>query len=284
MNSALELNDVSKHYPGFSLEGVSFTLPQGCILGLVGENGAGKSTLIRLIMGASKREGGSIRVLGQEVDSEGFCDLKQEVGVVLDETHFPEGLTARQMERVLRGTYSNWQPGVYFDFLSRFELPPDKPFRDFSRGMRMKLGIAAALSHEARLLLLDEPTGGLDPMVRDEILEVFSEFTRDESRSVLISSHIVSDLEKLCDYIAFLHKGRLLFFEEKDALKESCGLVVCGRAQGEALPRGAVLGCETGPYGMRCLVRRALVPRDVEVEPVGLEELILLLVKGEKER
>ena len=112
MNSALELNDVSKHYPGFSLEGVSFTLPQGCILGLVGENGAGKSTLIRLIMGASKREGGSIRVLGQEVDSEGFCDLKQEVGVVLDETHFPEGLTARQMERVLRGTYSNWQPGV----------------------------------------------------------------------------------------------------------------------------------------------------------------------------
>ena len=145
MNSALELNDVSKHYPGFSLEGVSFTLPQGCILGLVGENGAGKSTLIRLIMGASRREGGSIRVLGQEVDSDGFCDLKQEVGVVLDETHFPEGLTARQMERVLRGTYSNWQPGVYFDFLSRFELPPDKPFRDFSRGMRMKLGIAAAL-------------------------------------------------------------------------------------------------------------------------------------------
>ena len=284
MNNALELTNVSKHYPGFALEDISFSLPQGCILGLVGENGAGKSTLIRLMMNATQKDGGQISVLGVDNALPAFAAVKEDIGVVLDEAYFPDVIVADQLNSIMKLTYQNWDEALYFDYIRQFDLPKNKPFKEFSRGMRMKMGIAVSLSHGAKLLVLDEPTSGLDPIVRDEIVEIFSEFTRAESHSILISSHIVSDRENLCDYIAFLHRGRLLFCEEKDRLKDEHGLVVCTKAQMEELPREGVLGVETGAYGARCLVKRSMMPSGTPVEPVGLEDLILLLVKGEKSR
>lgn len=221
--NALEIHGLTKRRGDFVLRGLDLTLPAGCIMGLIGENGAGKSTTIRLILNALSRDGGAPSpVYGK--DNRALTPLEREdIGAVLDEVGLPEYMTARQIGCMMAGIFTRWQPEVYRGYLRRLALPEDKPFRDFSRGMKMKLGLAAALSHQPKLLLLDEATSGLDPVVRDEILTIFADFTRDEEHAVLISSHIVSDLEKICDYIAFLHKGRLLLCEEKDRLTEAYG-------------------------------------------------------------
>ena len=224
--NAIELSHVTKHFPGFTLQDLSLTVPSGTICGLVGENGAGKSTTIRLLMGALRPDSGRCTVLGADSAAPEFLSLKEDIGVVLDEAYFPESLNALQVGGVMAKTYRRWDGKQYQNYLTRFGLPEKKPFKDFSRGMKMKLAIAVALSHSPRLLVLDEATAGLDPIVRDEVLEIFNEFTREEDHSILISSHILSDLEKLCDYIAFLHQGRLLFCDEKDRLLEEYGIFV----------------------------------------------------------
>ena len=221
-------------------------------------------------------------VLGADNRGPEFQRVKEDVGIVLDESHFPETLNARQVGLIMADTYQRWDAAAYDGFLKRFGLPLKKEFKDYSRGMTMKLAIAVALSHSPKLLILDEATGGLDPIVRDEILEIFSEFTRDETHSILISSHIVSDLEKLCDYVAFLHRGRLRFCMEKDALRDEYGIVSCGKGRLSELPEGAVCGAEESPYGARALVKRKLVPASLPVEQASLEDIILFLVKGEK--
>lgn len=223
--NAIELKGLIKEYPGFRLGSLDLALPSGSIMGLVGENGAGKSTTIKLIMNAIKRDAGSVSVLGVDNQSRAFSGIKEDIGVVLDEAYYPEVLNSRDVGCVMAKTYRHWEPDTYENYLQRFGLPQDKAFRDYSRGMKMKLAIAVALSHQAKLLILDEATSGLDPMVRDEILDIFNEYTRQEDRSILLSSHIVSDLEKICDYIAFLHKGQLLLCEEKDRLLEEYALV-----------------------------------------------------------
>ncbi|MBQ6205955.1 MAG: ABC transporter ATP-binding protein, partial [Oscillospiraceae bacterium] len=205
--NAIALSGVTKAYRDFTLDRVTFDVPEGTICGLVGENGAGKTTLIRLIMGAIRADAGEIAVLGRVPRSPDFRDAKEEIGVVLDDAYFPEVMTASQVGNVMRGAYRRWDAEKYKEYLGRFELPQKKPFKEYSRGMRMKLAISVALSHNAKLLVLDEATAGLDPIVRDDIIEAFRDFALQENHSVLISSHIVSDLEKLCDTIAFLHKG-----------------------------------------------------------------------------
>ncbi len=275
--NALEVRGAGKRYKGFALENVSFALPEGCILGLIGENGAGKTTLIKLLLGMIEGEG-ELRVLGKDVRREGTA-IRQEIGVVLDEASFPGSLSARQVNKVLRDAYVNWREDEFFRLLKRLALPERKPFKEFSRGMKMKLAIAAALSHEAKLLILDEPTGGLDPIVRDEILDLFYEFTRDAGHSILISSHIVTDLEKLCDYVAFLHRGRLLFMDEKDALLERYGVVRCTKAECAALAPGAVRGMREGPYGVEALCERALLPQGVACARPSMEDVIVFLAK-----
>ena len=281
--NALEIRGLTKRRGDFALQGLDLTLPAGCIMGLIGENGAGKSTTIRLILNGLRRDGGTIAVYGKDNRAMTALD-REDIGVVLDEGCFPETLTAPQVGRVMAATYRRWEQDTFDAYCRRFALPEKTAFKDYSRGMKMKLTIAVALSHQAQLLVLDEATAGLDPIVRDEILELFNEFTRDETHSVLISSHILSDLEKLCDYIAFLHQGRLLFCEEKDALLEQYGIFNDTAEQAEALMPEAIVSMETTPYGgVRALVRRELAPVGFQLEKPTIEDIILALVKGEKQ-
>ena len=281
--NAIALNHICKSFGSFAIRDLTLEVPEGTICGLVGENGAGKSTTIRLLMNALRPDGGSAAVLGVDTASPEFQAVKEDVGVVLDEAYFPEVLSAAQVGRVMAKTYRRWDGDQFRQYLDRFELPEKKPVKDYSRGMRMKLAIAVALSHAPRLLVLDEATAGLDPIVRDQVLDIFSDFTRQEDHSILISSHILSDLEKLCDYIAFLHQGNLLFCEEKDALLERYAIFAGTADQAESLDPAAVVGREDRSYGgVRCLVRRDDVPATLMLERPTVEDVILFLAKGVK--
>lgn len=280
MSNAIEVRQLRKAYPDFELREVSLDLPQGYILGLVGENGAGKSTLMNLLMNAVARDGGSVSVLGCDPERAEFTRVKQEIGVVLDEACFPWAMNARHVGKMMQRTYQNWDQRAYAALLKRFALPEEKPFREYSRGMRMKLSIAVALSHDARLLILDEATGGLDPMARDELLEILNEYTRNALNSILISSHIVSDLEKICDGIAFLHRGRLVFCADKDRFMEDYALLRLTKAAFEAVPPEAVVSARENAYNVEALVRCEQVNPAFPREHATLEEMILFFAKG----
>ena len=283
--NAIELSHINKSFGDFAIRDLNLTVPSGTICGLVGENGAGKSTTIRLLMGALRPDSGTASVLGTDVSSPEFREVKEDVGVVLDEAYFPESLNAVQVGKIMAATYRRWDQKLYDGYLKRFDLPPSKQFKDFSRGMRMKLAIAVALSHQPKLLVLDEATAGLDPIVRDEVLDIFNEFTREEDHSILISSHILSDLEKLCDYIAFIHQGNLLFCEEKDRLLEEYGIFTDSAEQLECLLPEAIVAREPNGYGgVRALIRRDLAPAGFQLEKPSVEDIVLFLVKGAKSR
>lgn len=282
--NAIEIKGLEKRYDGFQLGSLDLTLPSGCIMGLVGENGAGKSTTIKLIMNAIGRDAGEISVLGVDNRSAEFRDVKEDIGVVLDEAYFPEVMSARNVGKVMALTYKNWDAAAFEGYLKKFSLAPDKIFKDYSRGMRMKLAIAAALSHGAKLLILDEATSGLDPMARDELLDIFNDFTRDENCSILLSSHIVSDLEKICDYIAFLHKGRLVLCEEKDRLLEEYALVRLPEERLSELSEESIISRRASSYGTEALVLRGGIPAAIPTEHTSLEDIILFLAKGDERK
>ena len=279
--NALEIRNLTKSYPGFTLDNLNLILPSGCIMGLIGENGAGKSTTIKLILDMIHKDSGSITILGKD-NGDNIELTKEDIGVVMDEVGIPECLTVKQVGNVMKHTFRNWDNAEYARLVQKLALPDKKQFKEFSRGMKMKLGIAIALSHNAKLLILDEATSGLDPVVRDEVVEMFSEFTRDESHSILISSHIVSDLEKLCDYIAFLHKGKLLLCEEKDQLLAEYGLIHCTADELQTLPSDAVKYKKENTYGAQAMVLRNAVPSGIRVSPISIEELFVFMVKEAK--
>lgn len=278
--NAIEMKNVNKHYSLFDLKDINLTLPSGCILGLVGENGAGKSTTIKLIMNAIKADSGSVSVLNTDNTSSQFQKVKEEIGVVLDEAYFPEVITPANVNVIMKNTYSNWDENCYFDYINKFDIPLKQQFKTFSRGMKMKLSIAVALSHNPKLLILDEATSGLDPIVRDEILNIFNEFTRNPEHSILLSSHIVSDLEKICDYIAFIHRGSLLFCEEKDRLLEEYALVKLTNQEFEAIPPEAVKSKKITNYGIEALVLRSKISSAFSTEHLTIEDIILFLAKA----
>ena len=279
--NALEIKNLTKSFSGFKLDDLNLTLPCGCIMGLIGENGAGKSTTMKLILDILHKDSGSITILGRD-NQDDIRVTKEDVGVVMDEVGIPECLTVSQVGKVMRHTFRNWDDGEYNRLLIKLSLPQNKPFKEFSRGMKMKLGIAVAMSHGAKLLLLDEATSGLDPVVRDEVVEMFSDFTRDETHSILISSHIVSDLEKLCDYVAFLHKGKLLLCEEKDILLAQYGIIHCTAEQFIGLNADTVKYKKETPYGVEAMVLRDAVPNGISISPVSIEELFIFMVKEAK--
>lgn len=276
--NALEIKNLTKSFSGFKLDNLNLTLPSGCIMGLIGENGAGKSTTIKLILDMLHKDSGTIKILGR--DNQDNIDItKEDIGVVMDEVGIPECLNAKQVGKIMSYTFRNWNDEEYANYLKKLSVPADKPFKEFSRGMKMKLGIAIAMSHESKLLLLDEATSGLDPVVRDEVVEMLSEFTRDENHSILISSHIVSDLEKLCDYVAFLHKGKLLLCEEKDRLLGEYGIIHCTAEQLSELDPKAIKHKKETPYGVEAIVLRDNIPSNIKISPISIEELFIFMVK-----
>ena len=210
MNTALTITGLTKKYDNFTLDNISFSVPSGSIVGLIGENGAGKSTTVNSILGLIKKDGGKITILGQDIDDLDYT-VKEKVGVVFDGSNFSEELTPIKLSKVLRDIYSSWDQSYFNDLLSQLDIPAAKKIKTFSKGMKMKLSIAAAFAHHPHLLILDEATSGLDPVVRDDILDMFLEFVQDEEHSILVSSHITSDLEKVADYIVFIHEGKMIF-------------------------------------------------------------------------
>ena len=276
--NALEIKNLSRSFSGFCLDNVTLVLPSGCIMGLIGENGAGKSTTIKLILDILHKDGGTITILGKS-NEKSMSLIKEDIGVVMDESGIPECLTAKQLGKVMKHTFRHWNEAEYVRLLQKLSLPDNKPFKDLSRGMKMKLSIAVAMSHDAKLLLLDEPTSGLDPVVRDEVIEMFYDFTRDEDHSILISSHIVSDLERLCDYVAFLHKGKLLLCEEKDALLSEYAIIHCTVEQLLGLDKKVIKYKKETPYGAEAIVLRKDAPEGFSLSPISIEELFVFMVK-----
>lgn len=280
ITNAIELTDLTKQYPNFSLDHLNLILPMGCIMGFIGENGAGKSTTIHAMLGLISKNGGTVRLLGQEVGQDIPASIKEQIGVVLDECCFSEMLHAKDVNQIMKAAYRTWSEETFFQYLHRFSVDEKKRVKDYSRGMKMKLSISCALSHATRLLILDEATSGLDPVIRDEVVELFYEFTRDEQHSILISSHILSDLEKLCDYIAFLQKGKLLLCEEKDELLSRYCMVQGTPEEIYAIDPSKVLSEKHTAYGASAILRREDAPRDLQTSPIGMEELFIAMVKG----
>lgn len=276
--NALKITNLTKEYKDFKLDNLNLTLPSGCIIGLIGENGAGKSTTIKLILDMIKKDSGSIMIFGKN-NQEYLKMNKEDIGVVLDEIGISGCLTAKEIGKIMKFSFNKWEEETYNNYLLKLNIPKDKMFKDFSRGMRMKLEIAIALSHQAKLLILDEPTSGLDPVVRDEVVNIFNEFTRDENHSILISSHIVSDLEKLCDYIAFLHKGKLLLFEEKDVLTEKYGLIHGTAYELRQINNKVIIGKRESAYGTELVVKKDSIPQGFSINPISIEELFVFMVK-----
>lgn len=276
--NAVEVKELTKKFKGFTLDHVSFSLPAGCIMGLVGENGAGKSTTLKLLLNMIQKDGGRITILGKD---EKNID-KNEIGVVFDECRFHESFTAKDINQVLKSIFQRWNEQQFFDYLNRFEVPSNKKLKEFSRGMKMKISIAAAVSHDAKLLLLDEPTSTLDPVVRDEMLDIFYDFISDEQHSIIISSHIVSDLEKVCDYIAFMHKGKMILCEEKDRLLQECRLAQMSEAEFSAIDKDEIIGSRKTPFGITAVIRKAAAAQIRNTQPINLEDLFVYMIRGEE--
>lgn len=283
-DNILEVKNLTKNYGDFILDNLSFTIPRGSIMGLIGENGAGKTTTINCVLNEITRTNGEIVILGKDNLSEEVF-IKNRLGIVFDENHFPDVLTPIELGMCMAGIYSNWQNNEYRNYLTKFELPIKKKIKDFSRGMKVKLAFAVALSHQAELLILDEATSGLDPIIRDDILDILIDFVQDENHSVLFSTHITSDLEKVADYIAFLHKGKLIFSYPKDELIDNYGIVICGATVFENIEKSEMIAFRKQDFQYKVLVRNRRkaeknYPKAI-VEPANIDDIMLFYIKGE---
>ena len=287
MENILELENISKSFPksNFLLDKLSFSLPYGTILGFVGENGAGKTTTIGCILNTVIKDSGTVRLFGQEMQDRDTT-LREKIGVVYDGDNFPGFWTAKQLSQVMRGFYRHWDNTLFQKYLTDFGLPEKQQIKHFSRGMTMKLAIAAALSHHPQLLVLDEATSGLDPVVRDGMLDVFLDFVQEENHSILLSSHITSDLEKVADYIAFIHNGRLVLTASKDDLIYHYAVLRCKESQFQTIDRADMIAFRKRDFQIDVLVPDGKEARkkykDIVADHVSIDEIMLLLVKGEQ--
>lgn len=276
--NVIELQDVTKDYGDFKLDAVSFQVPEGCVCGFIGQNGAGKTTTIQLILDAVRRDGGQIKLFGEAIDGKSEL-LKEDIGVVFDEMGFHDFLTGKDINIVMKNIYKNWDEEIFFAYMKRFSLPLKKRCGSFSRGMRMKLQIATALSHHAKLLIMDEPTSGLDPIVRNEMLQIFQEFVVEEDHTILLSSHITSDLEKIADMVVFINGGRIVLSGYKDEILEKHGIVKCKKEEAAKIDSSLVVFSEFFAFGAEVMVndRKACREKypDMVIEPASLEEIMI---------
>lgn len=279
MSNAIEVVNLNKKFQQFQLKDVSFSLPTGTIMGFVGENGAGKTTTIKSILNLLKKDSGNVTIFGLDhVANE--MTIKNQIGVVFDELHFPDMLTAKEIHKIIEKVFSTWDGEYYFKLLSQLNVPSNKSIKELSRGMKMKLSIVIALAHHPKLLILDEPTTGLDPIVRDEILDLFLEFMQDENNSILFSSHITSDLEKIADYIIFIHEGEILFSENKDVLLYEFGIWKGSIVDAKDLPEHAKIRMRQNSFGVEILVKRNEVSSAFQLDKPTIEDIMLFFVKG----
>ena len=286
IKNVVELKDVTKDYGDFKLDQVSFTVPEGSVCGFIGQNGAGKTTTIKLMLDVIKADQGEIRLFGENIEKDS-ARLREDIGVVFDEMGFHEFMTGRDINIMMKNIYKNWDEDVFFDYLKRFSLPSRKQCGDFSRGMRMKLQIAVALSHHAKLLIMDEPTSGLDPIVRNEMLQIFREFVIEEDHTILLSSHITGDLEKLADEVVFINAGKIVLAGNKDDILEKHGLLKCKKSELEKISEPLIVNVQPGTFGVEVLVndRKAcekLYPQMV-IEPATLEDIMLFYVNKDSQ-
>ncbi len=287
MEYILELEQVTKTFPksGFTLDSLSFSLPCGAIMGFVGENGAGKTTAIGCILNTLKKDGGTVRLFGREM-SDQDTDLREGIGVVYDGENFPGYWTAARLSQIMKGLYTRWDDALFQHYTDRFRLPKAQKVKHYSKGMTMKLAIAAALSHHPSLLILDEATSGLDPVMRDEMLDIFLEFVQDERHSILLSSHITEDLEKVADYITFLHNGKILLTASRNELASRYAVMRCRERELPALDPGDVIALRKRDFQTDVLISDKKAARqkyrDAVIDPVSIDEMMLLLVKGER--
>ncbi len=278
MENAFKITNLSKNYKDFKLDNINIELPKGCIMGFIGENGAGKSTTIKLILDLIHRDSGNITVLGKDNKKE-LNLIKENIGVVMDECFFPENINAANINLIMKNIYKTWDEKKFNNLLSGFSLPDKKIIKDYSRGMKMKLSIAVALSHDSKLLILDEATSGLDPIVRDEILDVFLEFIQNEEHSIFISSHIISDLEKICDYVTFIHKGKIIFSEPKDSLIEDYGILKCSSENFKNIDKSIIKGYRKNSFGVEALVLKNNFKGNYVIDKASIEDIMLFYVK-----
>ena len=276
------VQDLCKNYDNFSLKQVSFQVPRGRIVGFIGENGAGKSTTINLILNELKKDSGRIFLFGK--DHTEFT-ARKEAGVVFDNCNFHDIFTPRDIEKILSGVYKSWDSALYRQYLERFRIPLKKTIGSFSKGMKMKLSIICAMAHRPKLLILDEATTGLDPVVRDEILDLFLEFIQDEERSVFFSSHITSDIQKIADYVILIHQGQIIFEESKDDLIYNYGIIRCGKEKFAALSPDDYIISREGKLSVECLVRDREAARrkykNIVIDPASLEDIMLFYIKND---
>lgn len=285
MDAILQVNNLTKQYSDFKLDNVSFSVPKGTIMGLIGENGAGKSTTINAILDLIKKDDGTVTFWGQELSSDPRR-LKEDVGVVFDGINFYETLTPAKIGQISKAAYTQWDQHLYNEYLTKFQLPTKNEVKTFSKGMKMKLCIAVALSHHPKLLILDEATSGLDPVMRDDILDVFLDFVQDEQHSILMSSHITTDLEKIADYITFIHQGKVMFCKTKDELRYHYGIIRCGAATFDAIDKTEVLAYRKCDYQWDVLVADKEKARrkykSAVIDDASIDDILLLYVKGEQ--
>lgn len=285
MDYALKLQDVCKQYDNsdFILDKVSFSLPTGSILGFIGENGAGKTTTIGCILNTLTPDSGSIELFGKQMcDTD--LDVRENIGVVYDGDNFPGYLTAKQLSYIMSGVYKQWDEPLFYEYLQKFGLKDTQRIAKYSKGMTMKLAIATALSHHPQLLILDEATGGLDPVMREDLLDIFLEFIENEQHSILLSSHITSDLERVADYIAFIHNGRIILTETKDNLIYNYGILRCTDTDFSALDATDILAYHKRDYQIDVLTadmkNAAKKYKNIVIDHASIDEIMLILVKG----
>ena len=285
MSNIIEVKNVSKRYPLFELQNINFNVPSGSIVGFIGENGAGKTTTIKLLLNEIRRDSGSIQIFGMDNISD-ERKIKEQIGVVFDESYFHGEFKSGDIGNILKRVFHSWDESLYQHYLQQFKLPKNKIVKEYSKGMKMKLSIASALAHKPRLLILDEATSGLDPIIRSDILDILLDFMQDESHAILFSSHITSDLEKVADYITFIHDGKIVFDRSKDDLIYRCGILKCGASDFAKIEKNDLVRWRKDEFGYEALVMDKDVIRrkysGLVIDNATIDEIMLLYVKGEK--
>lgn len=283
--NAIEIKNLTKKYDGFTLDNISFSVPKGSIMGFIGQNGAGKTTTIRALLNITKIDGGTINMLGMNLYENEYA-IKEQIAAVFDELPFYDGFTAKTLGIMFEGMYGNWNKELYYSYLERFHLPTKKKISKFSKGMKMKLQIATALSHGAKLLIMDEATTGLDPVVRNEILDIFREYLNDDTNSILMSSHITSDLDKIADSVTFIDNGKILLTGYKDEILESHGLAKCTKEEYKEIHPSDYISARVNDFGVELMIADKATCKNkysgLLIEKTNLEEIMLFYVNKEK--